>query len=94
MTDADIMKQVNRLIEIEEKRRALQEETVEIVRAVNKHLTPVGRGQIVCLSFMPLTKMGDNKRRQAREYFDREYGQINTLPGMNQSPPVNKLPGM
>ena len=90
----DIMGNIARLIEIEDLRRALEKETCDLVAVTSRKLNPVGKGMICCLSFMPKTKMGDDKRRQAKEYFDREYGQSAALPGINESSPAVTLPGM
>lgn len=91
----DILANVERLIEIEALRHALEKETCDLVAETSRHLNAVGKGMICCLSFMPKTKMGDEKRRQAKEYFYREHGQkkpIIALPGMTKTSPI--LPGM
>ena len=91
----DILAKVDRLVEIEAQRKALHDETVEIIRETSRHLTPVCKGLICCLSFYPDSPAMRKRAEEARDFIYGEYQNepITALPGMTPTPPV-ALPGM
>jgi len=89
------MDKINRLIEIEDQRVALEKEAIEINVSLKPLLSSTAYGQLCCLSFMPNNKHGKSQRKNARNYFLNEYQEKPTpmsMPGMTPMPGM--MPGM
>lgn len=87
-----VIETVNRLVEIEDLRRALEKEAIELGVQLKPKLHAVAYGQMCCLSFMPNTRDGNSKREKAHSYFINEYQAETMMPGITTM--SGMMPGM